>query len=218
MADIYEIDYDVKAVEWTPPNKRGLLNISFIRTVFMQPIQYVRDLFLGAFRLGYPFPTWSSLATYSKGQKIAFKEVIYESLEDSNTDVPTSAKWRIYLPSFIGVNERIKYNGQKLILEYALNKRFGTSFRQPTLQSDIYITTVPYVVVGFVVAQSETPSSSVGQTTSDDAIGYSYPFSHVTNFSINVPAAVYATISEEEVRQFVDKIIPAGLNYTVSSY
>lgn len=214
---LYDINFNYKAVELLPPDKRGLLHVTWVR-VLLRQVQALRDKILGDYRTGSSYPLWISGGLYSKGQLAVFKQVVYESLEDSNTDSPPSSKWRFYLPSFISSLERLKYNGQKLILEYALNKRFAASFRQPPLVSDIYITTTNYVVVGFVVAKTETPTSSVGQTTSEEAVGYSYPFSHLSNFTINIPALVYAAISEQEVREFVDKIIPAGLNYTVVSY
>jgi hypothetical protein len=34
------------------------------------------------------------------------------------------------------LNERILFNGSKLVLEYALNTRYGTTFQQPPLVSD----------------------------------------------------------------------------------
>lgn len=213
---IYDINFFAKVIEWAPPFKRFTINVRWLQAL-AKPIQYLRDKILGDYRTGSAYPQWVA-ATYAKGARVTFKQVVYESLEDDNADNPPSAKWATFLPSFIAVDKRIKFNGQKLVLEYALNQRFGTTFRQPELISDIYITTIAFIVVGFVVGKTEPYCSTIGETTSSAAIGYSYPFSHVTNFTINIPSAVYATISEAEVRNFVDKIIPAGLNYTITPY
>lgn len=213
---IFDINYFAKAIEWMPPFKRFEINVRWVQSL-LKPMQYLRDKVLGDYRTGSAYPQWVA-SIYNKGDRVTFKQIVYESLENANSDAPPSAKWVTFLPSFIAVDKRIKFNGQKLVLEYALNQRFGTSFRQPNLVSDIFITTTSFVVVGFVVGETEAESSSNGQTMSSDAIGYTYPFQHVSNFTINIPVAVYATISEAEVRGFVDKILPAGLNYSIATY
>lgn len=213
---LFDINFFAKAIEWAPPYKRFEVNIRWLQSL-LKPMQYLRDKVLGDYRTGSNNAQWVA-GTYQKGDRVTLKQIVYESIEDDNSDTPPSSKWMTFLPSFIGADKRIKFNGQKLVLEYALNQRFLTVFRQPELLSDIYITTTNFVVVGFVVAQTESYCSEVGQTYSTASVGYNYPFAHVSNFTINIPVAVYAGISEAEVRGFVDKIIPSGLNYSIATY
>lgn len=157
---IYDINFYNKVIELSPPDKRFAKSIAWLKSL-ITPIQYAKDRVLVDYRVGSTYPVWVA-GTYAKGAKVVYRQVVYESLEDTNTDRPPSAKWRQFLPSFIGVDKRVKFNGQKIVLEYALNQYYFTNFRQPPLVSDIYITNSPPVVVGFLVGQ--TIGSTVAQT------------------------------------------------------
>lgn len=226
---IYDIDYDAKVNELSPPDKREAKSMAWLRAL-VTPIQWLRDKFLGDYRSGTSAAQWSA-GTYSEGDIVIYKQVVYQSLIDSNTSTPSEPNWAVYLPSFIGVDSRVLYNGIYLVLTYALNQYYGTTYVQPKLlgysgtpdadhaaYSDIYILNLTFVVVGFVVGETEPFSSSVGETTSADAVGFTYPFQTVTNFSINVPVALQTASSDSEISNFVNKIIPAGLNYTIIYY
>ena len=183
---IFDINYNDTVESLSPPDKRTGALLAWLRSL-AAPMQYLRDKMLGDYRLGSSYPEWTA-GTYAKGDKVIYKQVVYESTTDGNTDTPSSVNWVVYLPSFIGASDRVKYNGQYLILTYALNQYYGTTYNQPLLlgysltpdaehsaYSDIYITTTPYVVVGFVVGKTEPYSETVGQTTSSAAVGFNYP-------------------------------------------
>jgi hypothetical protein len=221
MQTIYDIDYTLKAIELLPPDKRWPRQLAWLRTL-LKPIQFLRDKYLGQYRTGSNYPEWVYMAQinnnpgYSQGAIVTHNQVLYQSLADGNFSTPPSALWQVYLPSFIGTDERVKFNGQKLVLEYALNKRFHTAYRQPPLTSDIYIETVPYSVVGLRVGQ--TTGSHIGRTTSSDTVGYPYPFVNLNNFIVHMPATVYHHYGEAAVRLYADAIVPAGLKYTIQTY
>ena len=111
------------------------------------------------------------------------------------------------------LKERIQYNGSKVILEYALNKKFGGTFRQPPLLSDIFTIKLNPVTSGFHIGLTEAHTSSVGLTTSSDAIGRKYPFAYINNFQINIPTALYT--SDSIIRDFVNKYVVFSINYTI---
>lgn len=127
---IYDINYDTKAVEWLPPDKRYPRMVGFVRAL-LNEVKYLADKILTRYRLGATYQPYSHNYSYFVGDLVVQKQVVYESLTDGNITAPPSASWQVYLPSFIGVNDRVKFNGIKLTLEYALNIRFGTNFRQP---------------------------------------------------------------------------------------
>lgn len=162
---LFDINYNTKTIELSPPDKRSKVSIGFLRA-FVAPIQYLMDKLLGAYRTGSNLFQWQPNTFYNTGDKIISKQVVYEAINLNYNDMPPSPNWSLYLPSFIGVDERVLFNGQKLVLEYALNKRFFGNFRQPTTPlyphvSDIYITNLDSFLSGFRVGQ--TIGSTVAQ-------------------------------------------------------
>jgi hypothetical protein len=211
---IWDISFFNRIYELLPPDKRTVRHYYWLQSLGF-PIEYLNNKFFTDYKVGSPYALWVA-GVYAKSDKVIYEKRVYESLVDGNTDNPISSKWFLYQNTFIGSDDRVKYNGQKVVLEYALNQYYSTTFRQPNLLSDIYIETLGYTLNGFRVAK--TFGSTVGQTTSSDYIGSLSPFLLVNNFKIWFPTAVYAITTEAEVRNFVDPIIPKGLKYTIETY
>lgn len=222
---IYDIDFSNKvAPNLLPPDKRFGVNVAWAG-ILLSPLQYLRDLYFGSYRTGSDAPQWVNTAPYSKYEQVKYNKIIYESLIDNNSDVPTTvATWRVVQINFIGVFERIYYNGQKLVLEYAMNKWFGTVFRQPPNTSDIYITNNTVPVGVFRVGNVESISSKVYANTSSEFVINAYDFNVAFNFTINCPVAVFNALAstddqrEKIFRAFVDKYVPAGVTYNITTY
>lgn len=219
MSDFYDIDFTQQAIELSPVDKRSQTNVGFIASL-LSALQWTRDLIFGSYKKGATAPAYSPGA-YNLYDQVLYQNGVYESLIANNTDLPSTNNWRLIQPNFIGMDERILYSSNKLIFESALNKWFGTQFRQPPSLSDIYITTVPRIVNGFIVGTTGLNSSSVGRTTSSAYIGTYYTAPVNLNFIINIPSAVYAALganAEQVVRNFADKINTAGLFYSIQTY
>lgn len=282
---LYDINFNNKAIEWLSPHKRLPKIVAFLQGL-LSPSQYIRNKILGDYRSGRIYQPYVSGGTYGIGALVMYKQIVYQSIEDDNMDQPPSGKWIVYLPSFIGVDERILFNGHKLILEYALNKYYLTNFRQPGLlgyyypastpgtptapdtehlqHSDIFTLNNAALVVGFVVGQTEQYCSTVAQndilsggynewgpsvySVGDlvvynnylylciqstagneipgnvdywkkvDAVGFTIPFLLGDRFTIYMPVAVYNATNESDIRNFVNKIIPAGIAYNIKTY
>lgn len=285
---IFDINYNNKAIEWLPVDKRLPKIVAFVQALF-SPIQWVRNKFLGDYRLGRTAPDWIQLGSpfgYSIGDMVMHKQVVYQSLTNDNIQEPPGNQWEMYLPSFLGADERVLFNGQKLVLEFALNQYFRTNYRQPGLlgyyypantpgtpttgdanhlrYSDIFTLNNAKIKVGFLVGKTEDFCSTVAQhdagdggysqwtssnyTAGDvvtyantlflciqdtvsqdpptdknfwhqvDAVGYSSPFILGDNFTIYVPAGIYALTNESEIRNLVNKIIPLGIIYNITTY
>ena len=140
--------------------------------------------------------------------------------------------------SFIGADERTRYNGRYLNLTWALNRYFGTTFRQPpypapygggAYYSDIYITNVAPAFTSFLSFTTEAPTSSVFTTGTGNAVIFTgSTFADVSTyaFAINIPTDFYASlsstsslaVSESIVRSFADQYIPSGISYIISTY
>lgn len=220
---IYDITYENRIVELLPPDKRQSKMVAWWKAIIKQ-LQYLHSDVLVDYRVGSDYPVWVS-ASYNKGYRVIYGQSVYESLYDDNTTVPTdSNNWRLYQLFFLGVDDRIRYNGELLVLEYAVNARFKTNFRQPPLQSDIYFTVNTKTAGVFIVGGNESNSSISYFNGSFDFIINSYSFSDFYNFAVNIPVAVFEALSddvnarEKIVRGFIDKIIPAGIIYNIVTY
>jgi len=218
MASIYNIDFDQQGPELLPPDKRDNNTVSLV-TALLKSVQWCRDLLFTSYKTGATASNYAS-GVYNKYATVIYNKAVYYSLEDGNTDFPTSSSWIKIQDNFLGVDERAKLNGQRIVLEFALNQQFNGTFRPPgsSSLSDIYLTNLPAVVSGFIVGETETFSSSSGQTTSADKVGLRYPFVRINNFQVNFLSSLYAFTNEQAVRDFINLYIPISLNYTIVTY
>ena len=223
----YSSNYNLLLENTLPPDKRVEPNLSWGK-VFMSAIQYLHDLFFTTYADGFTGSLYSAASTYVKGDRVRFGDhKVYEASQavPISTPPPNTTYWRLIQNNWIGVRERVKYNGQKMLLEYALNKWFDTLFRYPPTLSDIYLTNNVLDAGGFEIAASDTLSSSIpkNEIYSDAAIGNSYN-TNQNAFTIFVPLAVYNAISadplsrEPIIRAFADKYVIAGIQYNVTTY
>jgi hypothetical protein len=222
--NIYDVDYSQVGQQLLPPDKRKPRLLALV-AAFLSQLQWLRDLWFGSFRTGATAQNWLSSTTYAKYDQVVYGIYIYMSLKDGNTDVPTTpGSWIQVLNNFVGMSERILYNCQTLILTYALNKRFMTTFRQPPNVSDIYIGTFAKPISVFVVGGVEANSSKVYTIGSSEYVIDSYTFAGYVNMTIYVPVAVYNALDPVDanreiiIRSFADKYMAAGIIYTITTY
>ena len=150
--------------------------------------------------------------------------------------------WVQVQQNFIGVTERASYAANKIIMEYALNKWFNTTFRQPNSNSWY---TAPPIAAGknasdiFIVTNVDNQtqlwaaptSAGVGYagmpTLSALALFGAPPVSQaefVYDFTIYIPTAVYAALSANSglrlaiVQNFVNQLNIPGNKYNVLTY
>lgn len=225
MSTIYDLDTDQQVIELLPVDKRYSVTVAWLQGSLKSTVQFLRDILIGDYRLGSTAPAYVA-GTYTKGTKVIFNKGEYISNKNGNTDAPTvAASWDLLNANFIGVNERQLYNGQKVILEYALNKWFGTTFRQPGAgASDIFLSTNSKGIPVFVSGGTEANSSaSYGNHSTEFSID-AYSFGDFSNLSINVPIAVYNALDtnpanrDSIIRNFADKYVYAGITYQVVTY
>jgi len=219
----YDFNIAPAVIEILPPDKRKPRTLQLIDAL-LSPLQWSRNLLFGSYYNGLIAPGYTVKA-YKYLEQATYQKRVYVSLIESNINPPlpmtVPATWLLIQDNFIGVKERILYNGSKLVLEYALNKQFNSVFRQPNALSDIYITNDTPVIDGFLVGITEPFCSSVGQTTSSNAIGGDLPSVYLNNFIIHIPTATLnLTVSgnTEAVHNFVDKYIPASIRYEIINY
>lgn len=214
MATIFDINFDLFANELLPPDKRNPENFAMLRG-FLEGQRWIHDLLFDSYKVGSTAPKWTP-GTYNQYDQVVYNKIVYSSLSNNNTATPTNSTfWEKIQDSFLGVDQRVLFNGSKLIVEYALNNQFGTIFRQPPNQSDIYITNIAAVAIGFLIGN--TKGTYVGKTKSSSYVNSSQTFKQINNFTINIPTAAYALTSESAIRDFLT-FIPTSINYTITPY
>jgi hypothetical protein len=179
------------------------------------------DLLFNQYKLGSSDPAYTA-GTYHRRDVVIFNGGVYECIVDSTTNDPTDQiSWRRISVSFIGSDERIGFRSEKLVLEYALNKWFGTVFRQPPSTSDIFLQNNTVTTPVFIVGEVEDESSDIYTDSSSEFIIDGYDFTNQYNFAIHIPTAVYDALGsakESIVRNFADKYVIAGILYTIIPY
>ena len=210
----FSVNINKLALNSFPPDKRYKKNNAFI-TALLSPLQSLRDWFFGQYYEG-GYDAWEFGATYAKGDKVLYKGIIYVSLIDNNTYFPFIKTYYTEASEYpFGAKEQISYTSQKLVLEYALNKKFSTEFRQPPYVSDIFITN-NYLVERFYVGSTEPHSSYVGITNNKASFIGNTEVIESINFTVNVPTSTYNDYENNycKISAFINTIIPIGLTYT----
>ena len=222
----FNINFQQKAIELTPPDKRSHSFIGWASALFSQ-WQYNSDSLFTDYKegAGYVAP-YNVLVVYSQYDRVRYGQSIYESLIDGNTYNPTDLNyWRVYQEYFVGVDERIMYNSKTLVLEYALNTRFGSTFNQPPLQSDIYLTVNSIPTKPFQVGNVGFQSSvTYSDKSLEFVVNEYFAPTDTFNLNINVPIALFNSLANDDntrtniIRNFADKYVPAGILYTIITY
>jgi len=225
---LYSTDYSIVWENTLPPEKRNPSNIAW-GAVIMKAIQWLHDLFFVKYADEFSGASWNNFTAYAAGERVKYSDhSVYEAQAAILIGQPApnvNSDWLKVQNNWIGARERAKYNGQKMVLEYALNKWFDTDFRYAPFVSDIYIQNNVIDSGGYDIAESDNLSSSipVNEIFADDSIGNIYS-SNQNGFTIFVPLAVYGALSpdppsrEKIVRAFADMYVTAGVTYDVQTY
>jgi hypothetical protein len=235
---LYDYNLDEATIELLPPQKRDTTNLAFLG-VFGAKLQYLHDLFFNEYAGGSTASNWQPSISYSyQTRKKYIDNAVYEVINFNgiNSSVPPPndpANWAKVLNTWIGARERARYNSQRLIFEFALNKWFKTVFRQPTSWdsngnitplSDIYINNNA-ISNSFFFGATAAESSFIPKTASEQRsfINYSTIINR-NSFTINVPIAVYNalgannSIRDKAIKDFADDYVLAGLYYNILTY
>lgn len=225
---IYNINFGNEVEKLLPPAKREPKNLAWLRSL-VKPIQWLRDLFFEDYANGNNDALYDSLATYSVGDRVRYMNKIYECI--SNTTAGTNpsniTNWIKILDDFRGARERVTYNGQKIVLEWILNRWFGTSFIQPdstnpTNRSDFYVDTQNTDDDSFLVGETSPETSFVSETTifMEDFVGESYD-PEAINFIVYYPLATIPSTTDDKYYQMTaltEKYKLAGTTPGYESY
>jgi hypothetical protein len=228
---LYDYDNEIVAEQLTPPALRESKFLAWLY-VITKPIQNFWSLIFEDYKIGSSYSDYSGATTYDFGDRVLWTDkAIYEATytdadgvaQSFSGEAPSNTLfWTKVNNDFIGVDERIKYNSQLIVLEYALNKWFLNL----SATDQIYVNTNAITSNIFLMGETGTYSSTMANSSPfslyfmpEDA---TFPTQY--NFTINVPAALFTTLGtnstnrENTVRAFADKYVLSGITYNVTTY
>ena len=228
---IYDYDNQIVGEQLTPPVLRTAKQLSWINTL-TAAVQNLWSLIFEDYRVGSVYPSFNIATIYDFGNKIIWDDkCIYEATCTDSLGVAQSFSgvypnnavfWTKVNDNFIGSDERVKYNSQLIVLEYALNNWFLNL----TATDQIFIATNNITSNLFLMGQTGTYSSTMANSSVFSAYFMpnvaSYPTQY--NFTINVPLALFTTLGtdntnrENTIRIFADKYVLSGITYNVTTY
>lgn len=198
---IYDVDYIITSGELIPPVRR-YSDAADISYALAAPLNELDTIF-NYLREGTGASDYDALTVYSFGNLVNYQRRVYYKNETTDGYIagitPNNTTYFVKVLDYtIGLDERIRYSPNKLILEYALNSIFGTTFNQPPTLSDIYITRTPNSNDCFEIGQTEEESSTITQNEADSmwSIPQFEPDGTVQyDYVVNVPVAVWTALA-----------------------
>jgi hypothetical protein len=219
---LFNINISKLISDLLPPEKRTVNIIAFCKGLFSKQNNDNLNLLETIERTSAPY---YSSGTYSQFQRVIYQREVYESLKNSNTDLPTVAtSWVKVVDNFLGTNETQKYTTSTIHVEYALNRYFENMANTPydLTTGAIYLQTIQLAMPTFLVGFANTSSSTVGYSYSENFITFDENILvSYTVLQINVPTATATALGtnyEQIIRNFADKYITEGITYKIELY
>lgn len=220
----YDFDTTILGKQLLPPQLRQAIQLAWIR-VILTPIQWCRDRFFDDYIGGVTANQWDSVTTYFKGVYVVYSDRAVYWCKKTNINTPCDQYpdyWIKTQDCFIGVDERLKYNAQIIVFEYALNRWF----QNVGATNQIYIQINDTNGDVMLMANSSNLSSKMSNQSlfSVAFMGNSYSPSTQYDYTIYVPAALFATLGvtvtdqENAIRIIANKYNVAGMSYNITTY
>lgn len=185
---------------------------------------------------GSSYTLFDDVTDYSIYDTVQYGRASYWCFNDPPIGLyplPTDATyWYKILDDYIGINERSKYSAQKVMLEFAMNRRFSPATITPPFSSSIpsiyiqnnllNITPILYSAPHGTNTNTWTaPGSSIRQWYS--ILGNPSTVA-VYNYTVFVPSVIFSALdpdpleAEALIRQEANKYSLVGLKFDIQSY
>lgn len=227
----WRIDKDLFLAAILPPNKRTPVHLSWLKALNsgMEWLNKTNYEYIN----GSIYPYYDVGTIYNIGDRVdgspSNTNYVYESLTDSNlgNSLTDSTNWMKVIISDVGADTRRMFTANKMCFEYALNKYFRTTFRQPSnvdsygFRSDIYIDNNEITTPNLFIGDDGTLSYTMGYIYSDHSSGYILDDTATYlpyQYTIYVPNTLLSTYGEQSIRNIADKYNQAPLVYQVVGY
>jgi hypothetical protein len=226
---IYDVNYLAQAETNIPPSKRKDTILDFLDAM-LSVFQFDHDNYFTLYRQGSGAARWDSATTFADEVYIVGSDgAVYQSLQATNTGndpthtVNQGVWWVLVSPNFVGNDERLKYTTQKITVEWALNKWFGTTFRQPPGVSDIFIARI--TPSKLILGRANQDGLCRGGRGNNESYMNSGRKNVVTSyntatFSVNAPNALQVADSDftNKLINYTQKFTVVGITFTVILY
>lgn len=215
------------------PKLRTLAHTAWLN-ILSTPLVLIQDWFTKRVN-GYVYPTFNNATNYSVNAYVLYGRASYVCILTPSTGLnplPTNIiYWYKILDDYIGLNERSHYSAQKVMFEFALNRRFS-----PTTITPPFGSTIPSI---YIVTNFSSPVILWSAPAGTDTFTYVAPNSSISfwysmlgnptitpfyNFTIYVPSAVISatapTVSEAFyiITQEANRYNMAGLTFNIIQY
>lgn len=212
----YSVDFDITSIELLPVHKRvdNIQNLVYSLAAPLNDLSLIWEYL----REGSSAGNYNAGTTYTYGNLVNYQRRVYFRNEETDGYTagiaPNNTTYFVKILDFqIGLNERIRFANGKLILEYALNRVFGTTFNQPPISSDIYIVRSGGDSDTFVIGETDDDTGTISESDTDADWGIpevepsvSAPFDYI----VYVPTAVWTALAATSQER--DNIILSVLN------
>lgn len=221
---LYDYDSNIVGEQLTPPVLRKTKFLAWLY-VIVKPIQTLWSQIFEDYKTGNLYTDYDALTAYVVGDRVAYtNKSIYECISDSTgNNCLDGTYWVLINDNIFGINERVKYNSQIILLEYALNRWYLVD----SLSDQIYISNNPDIASVFVMGLNSQYSSTMSKDSNamETYMGLAPTYPDVSfDYTVWVPALVYADLGTDNtsrtnnVTNFVNKYNLSGIRYMVDTY
>lgn len=221
---IYTLSVNYVAEKLLPPSLRKAIHLAWLR-VILKPLQTFWDYVFDDFATGSTYSAYDVSLSYVRTNRVIHtNKSVYECILNASAGInpDNTTYWVKINDNFIGVDERILYNSQKIVFEYSLNKWFGA----PSSSPQIYIVNNTVAGSSFLLGETSLFSSVLANDSifSTTYLSDVYTPTAVYDYTIFVPVAVFnaqgTTTANREtaIRNFADKYNLIGMKYSVVTY
>lgn len=225
-----------------PPDKRLEPMQSWV-TVLLSPIQWMQKFYLDWFLNGTSPANYSISTPYSYSNTVYFNNQVWffwnSKLNGAIGIQPSDLGqkcWVVVMDGKYGVYTRVKFAGNRYLLEMLLNNYFGTTpFPYPvntskprTVHPPIYIRNNRTFDQYFKVFDAPTGTAIFGAPIGLVGIFDGVIITSNARYSIMIPSALYATYfaifnsnaanTDNKFKSVIKDFIYAGLSYDVQQY
>lgn len=198
MPNNYSLNFAGFWSNMLPPNKRLTKYLAWGR-VLLTPLQWLRDRLFNDYKNGTTYTDYNAGTGYVVGDFFKWTDkgiyFCFANAPIGTTPLDTNYFYKTQ-DSFVGITERMSYNSQKLVFEYALNKWFGQTFVNPPSTNPIYITNNTIDMNSFLVGSLDTDTAYavLNDVDARQFVGSGYSSNNQYAFTIHYPIGLPATL------------------------
>ena len=245
----YIISYSLQDELLLPPQLRQQKMVDYLNSI-SSPLQWMHDItWVDSYVDGFTYPDYSTASTYypglgnTIGDRVIYKDRgVYECIATCSNIDPIklgSPYWELISDNYLGARERVLYNSQKVVFEFALNRWFQTGVLTIPYSGGIYINNNITQPNSFIMGTSSQLSSYMVDSTVNGppqsgwlSLNPFNPPPSQYNFTIFVPISTVNQIdagntysvpflsknADTIIRSFADTLKISGMLYDIKSY